>query len=215
MGRKVTESVKKRVAASQQFQCATITDYVCPFAGKVFDESGYDIDHIHELIDSNDNSIENLQALCINCHRVKTTRFNSLRKQDAVKEPKKPSVSKKQTDIASNKINYHVLMQQIKSGFDKLAFDNYGAWNIIQDWANKHVQNIGQDSSRTNIVQFLGCFQWLRGNCEPRQSLNGNLISGSVWNEIDNYVMSIARNAENGCDFSRDLLKELRDLVNA
>ena len=40
-----------------------------------FDESGYDIDHIVEHCFEKDDTKENLQALCPNCHSVKTKRF--------------------------------------------------------------------------------------------------------------------------------------------
>ena len=39
-----------------------------------FDESGYDIDHIVELRSGGSNEVDNLQALCPACHRVKTSR---------------------------------------------------------------------------------------------------------------------------------------------
>ena len=40
-----------------------------------FDESGYQIDHIVEYCDEHNNNIDNLQALCPNCHSVKTKRY--------------------------------------------------------------------------------------------------------------------------------------------
>jgi 5-methylcytosine-specific restriction endonuclease McrA len=40
-----------------------------------FDESGYEMDHINEHCATSDNTLENLQALCPNCHSVKTRRF--------------------------------------------------------------------------------------------------------------------------------------------
>ena len=40
-----------------------------------FDESGYEIDHIVEHSITNDDSLNNLQALCKMCHSVKTKRF--------------------------------------------------------------------------------------------------------------------------------------------
>jgi 5-methylcytosine-specific restriction endonuclease McrA len=40
-----------------------------------FDESGYEMDHINEHCATSDNTLKNLQALCPNCHSVKTRRF--------------------------------------------------------------------------------------------------------------------------------------------
>ena len=79
MIRNVTESQKRRVAGRQRFKCAeSIPDYTCPLKGEPFDESGYEIDHIQELRDGGSNELTNLQALCISCHRVKTTRNTSM-----------------------------------------------------------------------------------------------------------------------------------------
>lgn len=89
MSRKLTEAQKKRIAGKQLYKCANkpntmnyrLEDYDCPYwllEGErkgSFDESGYEIDHIMEFSISNDDSEKNLQALCLPCHRVKTTRF--------------------------------------------------------------------------------------------------------------------------------------------
>jgi 5-methylcytosine-specific restriction protein A len=78
MLRSVTESQKKRVAGRQRYTCAaSVPDYKCQMKGEPFDESGYEIDHIKELRDGGTNDISNLQALCITCHRVKTSRMTS------------------------------------------------------------------------------------------------------------------------------------------
>ena len=83
MSRKLTESQKKQVAADQKFRCANkpnsnlkgIGNYECPMwklDGGNFDGSGYEIDHIIDHCISQDDSPENLQALCPSCHRRKT-----------------------------------------------------------------------------------------------------------------------------------------------
>lgn len=78
MQRSVTESQKKRVAGRQRYTCAaSVPEYTCPMKKEPFDESGYEIDHIKELRDGGTNDISNLQALCISCHRVKTSRMTS------------------------------------------------------------------------------------------------------------------------------------------
>jgi len=89
MPRKVTEGTKKMIAGRQQFKCANSPDnnisklenYSCPLwkneiSPGNFDESGYEIDHIEEFAISQNDNIDNLQALCISCHRVKTKHFN-------------------------------------------------------------------------------------------------------------------------------------------
>lgn len=89
--RKVSESIKKRIAGKQKHKCANkpgkilrnLNGYDCPL-WKIndidgdkgyFDENGYQIDHIIEFCISGDDSEDNLQALCVNCHGVKTKRF--------------------------------------------------------------------------------------------------------------------------------------------
>lgn len=89
--RKLKESVKKKIAGRQFYQCANrpnsnlrgLEGYNCPLWTKPgnekgnFDEGGYEIDHIIEhSISQNDNE-DNLQALCTTCHKVKTKRFLS------------------------------------------------------------------------------------------------------------------------------------------
>lgn len=76
--RKVTNAMKKRVAGRQRYTCASnISGYKCPLNGLPFDESGYEIDHIIELRNGGTNDEINLQALCLMCHRVKTSRKSS------------------------------------------------------------------------------------------------------------------------------------------
>ncbi len=84
--RKLTESIKKQIAGKQLYKCANkpeksqkgLEDYKCIlwqlYEGS-FDECGYEIDHISEFSLHQDDDINNLQALCVSCHRVKTKRF--------------------------------------------------------------------------------------------------------------------------------------------
>jgi hypothetical protein len=91
MLRNVTESQKKRVAGRQRYTCAaSVDDYTCPMNGQPFDESGYEIDHIKELREGGTNDLSNLQALCVSCHRVKTSRMTTAISKKRV-EPPKPS----------------------------------------------------------------------------------------------------------------------------
>ena len=51
--------------------------YICPLwksNNGLFDESGFQIDHIVEVTHSGTNEISNLQVLCPCCHSVKTKR---------------------------------------------------------------------------------------------------------------------------------------------
>ena len=86
----LTPSAQKTILGKQNHQCANrphdnikgLENYKCPLWNKIeypgnFDESGYEFDHIIELAISNDNSIDNFQALCKSCHTIKTKRFIS------------------------------------------------------------------------------------------------------------------------------------------
>jgi len=104
MSRKVTVAQKKQIAATQRFKCNNkpgsnllgLSGYNCPLwlssddNTGIFDKSGYEIDHITEWSLTKDDSLENLQALCLMCHRVKTTNFtmNKTVKTPAKKSPK-------------------------------------------------------------------------------------------------------------------------------
>ena len=75
----ICREVKDMVLKRQEYKCAnSIKDYNCLLwminNGK-FDESGYQFDHINEFCLSSDNTVTNIQALCPNCHAVKTKRF--------------------------------------------------------------------------------------------------------------------------------------------
>ena len=87
----LTPAQKKRLAGKQNFQCANIPgalinnlhNYKCPLwqrsnARGNFGESGYDIDHIIEKAAGGTDEESNLHALCMDCHAVKTGRFQTI-----------------------------------------------------------------------------------------------------------------------------------------
>ena len=61
--RKVNETTKKVVAANQGWHCNMCQNML---------DASYEVDHIIPLYKGGDNSINNLQALCRNCHGKKT-----------------------------------------------------------------------------------------------------------------------------------------------
>ena len=61
--RKVSETTKKVVAANQKWHCNICNNML---------DASYEVDHIVPLYKGGDNSINNLQALCRNCHGKKT-----------------------------------------------------------------------------------------------------------------------------------------------
>ena len=82
----ITPKIKQQILDKQENKCANslynpainLSDYQCllwKYENGYFDESGYDIDHIDEVSRTKDNGLDNLQALCHNCHAVKTKKF--------------------------------------------------------------------------------------------------------------------------------------------
>jgi 5-methylcytosine-specific restriction endonuclease McrA len=61
--RNVSALLKKKVAASQQWKCATCNN--------MLDET-YEVDHVIALEHGGSNDPSNLRALCPHCHRKKT-----------------------------------------------------------------------------------------------------------------------------------------------
>jgi len=114
--RKVSEALKKRVAGKQRFKCANkphlqlvgLEDYSCKLwevEGEhrgVFDESGYEIDHIVEHCISIDDSESNLQALCKLCHSVKTKKFMMSKRKPVKRTAAKVSQVSKMSEVSAD-----------------------------------------------------------------------------------------------------------------
>lgn len=84
--RYISISTKKHILARQYNKCANnpyspalnLQDYQCllwKYQDGTFDASGFQFDHIDEYSVSANNDINNIQALCPNCHAVKTKKF--------------------------------------------------------------------------------------------------------------------------------------------
>jgi hypothetical protein len=83
----ITQKTKDLISNRQYNRCANspfkpalnLSGYLCPFwiYNRLFDNSGYAIDHIDEVSITSNNELENLQALCHNCHAVKTRKFKN------------------------------------------------------------------------------------------------------------------------------------------
>tara|TARA_B100001057_G_C22625609_1_gene862349 strand:- start:179 stop:598 length:420 start_codon:yes stop_codon:yes gene_type:complete len=61
--RNINNNVKKFVAANQKWKCSSCNNLL---------DASYEIDHIIPLYKNGSNDINNLQALCRNCHGNKT-----------------------------------------------------------------------------------------------------------------------------------------------
>jgi hypothetical protein len=87
VSRKLPESIKKKILEKQLYKCANspffpaigLIGYKCLLykcGDGSFDEAGYAFDHIEEFCITKNNNITNIQALCPNCHSVKTKNFS-------------------------------------------------------------------------------------------------------------------------------------------
>jgi len=87
----ISNKIREVVVLNQGNKCANkplnpainMRGYICllwQINDGYFDESGYQIDHIVEYCDDMNNNIDNLQALCPNCHSVKTRRYMTQKK---------------------------------------------------------------------------------------------------------------------------------------
>ena len=99
MPRKLTKSQKESVAAKQHFKCAkSVSEYKCPIWEKEnekgsFGEEKYHIDHIIEIADGGTDDLDNLQALCLSCHAVKTKRSKAQRAKVTRDDKKKNKIN--------------------------------------------------------------------------------------------------------------------------
>ena len=93
--RNVTETMKKKVASGQKWNCK-----IC---ANMLDEC-YEIDHIICIKDGGSNEETNLQALCPNCHRKKTNndmakkkeKINTNKEKDKERETKERETKEKE-----------------------------------------------------------------------------------------------------------------------
>jgi len=69
--RKVSDQLKKIVASQQRWNCKKCKNIL---------DATYEVDHIIALEDGGSNHIQNLQALCRNCHGKKTMEDNIKRR---------------------------------------------------------------------------------------------------------------------------------------
>ena len=70
----LSQPVKRRRAATktQRTQLYLMQDGNCAICGDPLGDR-FDVDHLHPFSESGETEIWNLQAVCLNCHRVKTS----------------------------------------------------------------------------------------------------------------------------------------------
>lgn len=132
--RKVSESTKKEVVNRQGYTCANkdgkaVEGYQCPLwkngGNGIFDELGYDIDHIIEFCISHNDDIDNLQALCKYCHLIKTKRFMKEFKKKKKDEFKRIDESDSDTvDDIESSVDSNSDTESDESNTDEVDTDN-------------------------------------------------------------------------------------------
>ena len=122
---------KIKLLIKQQARCANkpgsnlynIGDYECLLwkykdqdNKGVFDDSGFEADHIVEYSICKDSSLSNLQLLCSNCHTVKTANFNKERRQiSSIPDDNTPDKNLKKNKSVNIKKNKSVNIKKNKS----------------------------------------------------------------------------------------------------
>jgi len=137
MSRRVSEAKKKLIAGKQFYKCANKPELTlrgiddkCPLWNKSddvkgsFDESGFEVDHIMEHSVTQDDSENNLQALCISCHRVKTKKFLVKGKQSKeIQQEKKLMVAQQKMVEASIRL---LNVKKVQTDLYKKLYEKYG-----------------------------------------------------------------------------------------
>jgi hypothetical protein len=118
--RNIRKSIRKQIVDEQKNKCANsllnpsinLSDYKCllwKYSDGTFDEAGFTIDHIDEYCKTKNSHKSNLQALCPNCHAVKTRRFQiNKRKYTSSELANKSNINKliRSKKLVSNKKKY-------------------------------------------------------------------------------------------------------------
>lgn len=159
----LSESIKKQIAGQQFHKCANgpdielyrLTNYQCPLwisplHNGVFDEAGYDIDHIEEYSLTQNNAMDNLQALCKNCHSVKTKRFMNKHKHKQNKKQKEIKIGKKMDvyeqflnecteEMKGGRIKYSIVYNTFKNWYKQTYTSESPGRNIASKGLLKHI----------------------------------------------------------------------------
>ena len=132
--RTVSETTKKTIGARQEWKCSgSKCNLILP--------STYQIDHIIPHSISNDDSEENLQAMCPNCHSLKTQRENSRISKFKLLKTKCPV----NTNICwfcletTNNMNEHLssCSKSLKN-IDEIIQDQKKTVSCFEEMLNKH-----------------------------------------------------------------------------
>lgn len=167
-----TDSTKYQILVRQAFACAKIPNYTCPILDKLFDEAGYDIDHVLPLADGGSNDISNLQALCPSCHRVKTAREN--RARDRIRGSDSNSTGSG-TPTATSAVSQPA--SPVKSVLSEPEYitDIDRVRNRVKDYISTHYTKTGKGGGRMLLDVFLTKYKaWEAKNNKRRKTLPCN-----------------------------------------
>lgn len=145
----ISFAFKNRIAGKQRFKCNNmpgkkirgLEDYDCPLWESTrqgsFDECGYEIDHIIEHSINENDSENNLQALCRFCHMVKTKKFMMKIQSDVTNEDKICEKNKVEENVDRDKI----IVADITSILYKASVksDTQKIGKILNDKNNSHI----------------------------------------------------------------------------
>jgi hypothetical protein len=226
--RKVRESTKKLIVGAQSQKCNNspgsnlkrLEKYKCPmwiFNEGIFDEGSYEIDHIVEWSISKNDDINNLQALCPNCHRVKTRKFCA----DKRKDDKNLPIIMNDDDIdkiKKNNIKNTIIVEEKNELIDE-CLDEKNIKNTVIIKENKVVEipMVENNEMTTNYQKFICDF------CHTNRSSKRNLhkhyvickekakkdTENKIYNEMDGNIEKEKKDIE---EEKKNIEKEKKDI---
>lgn len=168
-----------------------------------FDESGYEIDHIVEFCKSKNDKEENLQALCIACHKVKTKRFLMSESSESPKNNNYNNKKINNNNILIKSVNYHehklIFSKNNYYRCEICGIDTNDIWNCCE--CNFNV--CSKCSDRTDIS--LNFFVFLKSlTCKKLRQicLINNISTFGVKQKLINKLLELKQN---------DIQKQIND----
>lgn len=122
-----------------------------------FDESGYEIDHIIEWSLTHDGNMDNLQALCTGCHKVKTKRFLREKKQQITKNyqfNESIFIKNLREEIIKIDINDYLSEKDVRKQYKILYLRHHNkSINIIKPLYNKCCAELEKNISNYKLYE--------------------------------------------------------------
>ncbi|AYV77892.1 MAG: hypothetical protein Edafosvirus2_71 [Edafosvirus sp.] len=214
------DGIKMTIAGSQYFRCKNmpesnlyrLSDFKCPRwinNNGIFDERGYKINHIKERILGGSDDINNLQALCIDCHKYKTKDFVQSIELKQVKQSKHMmKIQNTQTQVEI--LKYHRKNRTMHEYIIALLIDSYKE-NINEPTILCiNIDKVSYDRMMSFLVNYeCHCIKLDVGKKkhlkkveekEREEKANSETFSCSDCGQEYKHATSLSRHKKNGCN---------------